>query len=262
MLDCHNLHICLGIPIPLSVQALPLSPPASFHHLGDLSSLQALRDFGREFDVPCDEIDQACNLASGPSDVIVILERPKTRTSHEYRHPFSRFVGNCNTLWAVDELIRFATCGARSIQTVTVLDAFSFKPKDRSRIPDERCHQLLAEILRAKRPKVVLRCHRDAYKDPWMKQFEFPGEEYKFVRTEVRAGADYRTIVLQSFHPSLAVNNAARRPEYRCLLIYHFVAAFAELSGVSQLHEDAEEIRQLCTKKGYSVFPYKQHYFH
>jgi hypothetical protein len=67
----------------------------------------------------------------------------------------------CRTLWAVDELIRFATDGARSIHTVTVLDAFSFKPKDENHILDERCHQLLAEILKVKRPKVVIRCHRD-----------------------------------------------------------------------------------------------------
>jgi hypothetical protein len=262
MIDNHNYHICLGIPIPLSVQALPRTPPASFHHLGDLSSLQALKDFGEEFDVPCDEIDHACNLASGPADVVVILERPKTRTSHEYGHPFPQFVVCCKTLWAVDELIRFATNGARSIHTVTVLDAFSFKPNDKSHIPDERCHQLLAEILRAKKPNVVIRCHRGEYKDPWIKQFELPGEEYKFVRTELRNGGNRRTVLLQSFHPSVAVNNPARRPEYRCLLIYHFIAAFAELSGVSQLHEDAEEIRQLCTEKGYILSPHKQHHSH
>jgi hypothetical protein len=262
MTDNHNYHICLGIPIPLSVQALPRTPPASFHHLGDLSSLQALRDFEEEFDVPCDEIDHACNLASGPADVVVILERPKTRTSHEYRHPSPQFVGCCKTLRAVDELIRFTTNGARSIHTVTVLDAFSFKPNDKSHIPDERCHQLLAEILRAKKPKVVIRCHRDEYRDPWMKQFELPSEEYKFVRTELRTGGNHRTVLLQSFHPSIAVNNASRRPEYRCLLIYHFIAAFPELSGVSQLHDDAEEIRQLCTKKGYILSPYKQHHSH
>jgi hypothetical protein len=171
-------------------------------------------------------------------------------------------VGCCKTLWAVDELIRFATNGTQSIHTMTVLDAFSFKPDDKSHIPDERCHQLLAEILRAKKPKVVIRCHRGEYKDSWMKHFELPSEEYKFVRTEFRAGGNHRTVVLQSFHPSLAVNYSARRPKYRCLLIYHFIAAFAELSGVSQLHEDAEEIRQLCTKKGYILSPYKQHHFH
>ena len=258
MADNHSNHICLGIPIPLSVQALPRTPPASFHHLGDLSSLQALKDFGKEFDVPCDEIDQACNLASGPADIVVILQRPKTRTSHNYGHPFPQFVGRCKTLQAVDELIRFATNGARSIHTVTVLDAFSFKPDNKSHIPDERCHQLLAEILRAKKPKVVLRCHRDEYNDPWMKQFELPSKEYKFVRTELRAGGNHRTVTLQSFHPSIAVNNAARRPEYRCLLIYHFLAAFAELSGVDQLPKDAEEIRQLCIEKGYILSPYKR----
>jgi hypothetical protein len=260
--DDYNYHICLGIPIPLCVQALPRTPPVSFHHLGDLRSLQILRDFGKEFNVPGDEIDHACNLASGPSDVVVILERPKKRKSHEYGLPFPQFVDRCKTLWAANELIRFATNGARSIHTVTVLDAFSFKPNEESHIPDERCHQLLAEILRAKRPKVVIRCHRDEYKDPWMKRLELPGEEYKFVRTEIQVDGNYSIVVLQPFHPSLAINNAARRPEYRCLLIYHFIAAFAELSGVSQLHEDAEEIRQLCTKKGYILSPYKQHHFH
>ena len=72
----------------------------------------------------------------------------------------------CKTLWAVNELIRFTTNGARSIYTVTVLDAFSFKPNEESHIPDERCHQLLAEILRAKRLKVVIRYYKDEYKDP------------------------------------------------------------------------------------------------
>jgi hypothetical protein len=27
MVDNHNYHICLGIPIPLSIQALPRTPP-------------------------------------------------------------------------------------------------------------------------------------------------------------------------------------------------------------------------------------------
>ena len=235
----------------MSVQALPRTPPASFHHLGDLSSIKALKDFGKEFNVPCDEIDQACNLASGPADIVIVLERPKTRTSHEYGHLFPKFVGRCKSLWAVDELIRFATNGARSIHTVTILDAFTFKPDNKSHIPDERCHQLLEDILRAKKPRVVIRYHRDGYKSAGIKRFELPSNEYKFVRTESQVSDDHKTIILQSFHPSVAVNNAARRPEFRYLLIHHFIAAFAELSGVSQFHKDAEEIRQLCMRKRY-----------
>ena len=248
MTNWHNHRICLGIPIPLSVQHLTRIPPASFHHPGDLTSLQAFRDFGKEFNVPWDEIEQACNLASGPADIVVILERPKTRTSHNYGQPFPKFVSSCETLWAVDELIRLATNGARSIHTVTVLDAFSFKPNDKSHIPDKRCHQLLADIIRAKTPKVVIRCHTGEYKEPWMKPFELPSKNYNFVRKEVPAGGRYQTTILQSFHPSVALNYAARRPQYRCLLIYHFIAAFAELSGVSLFHKEAEKIRQLCVK--------------
>ena len=262
MANISNHRICLGIPIPLSVQALARTPPASFHHPGDLTSLQALKDFGKEFDVSCDEIDQACNLASGPADIVVILMRPKTRRSHNYGQPFPQFVSCCKTLWAVDDLIRFATNGARSIHTVTVLDAFSFKPDDKSHIPDERCHQLLADIIRAKKPKVVIRCHVDGYDDPWMKQFELSSKEYKLERKEIRASGNHKIAILQSFHPSLAVHYAARRPEYRCLLIYHFIAAFAELSGVSQLHKDAEEIRQICIGKQYDLSPYKQYHFY
>lgn len=101
----------------------------------------------------------------------------------------------------MDALIQFATNGVRSIHTVTVLDAYSFKPNDESRIPDERCHQLLADILRAKKPKVVIRYHREEYKDTWMKQFELPGKEYKFLRTEFRTDGNQKTIIFQSFHP-------------------------------------------------------------
>ena len=262
MTNSHNHRICLEIPIPLSVQALPRTPPASFHHPGDLTSLQALKDFGKEFNVPYDEIDQACNLASGPADMVVILERPNTRASHDYKYPFPQFVTRCRSLWAVDELIRFATNGARSIHTVTVLDAFSFKADNKSHIPDERCHQLLTEILRLKKPKVVIRCHKGEYKDASMKRLELPSKEYKFVRKEIDAGENHKTTILQSFHPSVAVNYGAYRPEYRCLLIYHFIAAFAELSGVSQLHEDAEDIRQLCMNKRYISAPYKQYHFY
>ena len=162
----------------------------------------------------------------------------------------------------MDDLIQFATNGARSIHTVTVLDAFSFKPDDESPIPDERCHQLLADIIRAKKPKVVIRCHTDGYSDPWMEQFELPSKDYKSERKEIEASGDHKITVLQSFHPSVALNYTAGRPEYRCLLIHHFIAAFAELNGVSQLHEEVEEIRQLCIRKGYILFGFKLHYFH
>lgn len=128
-------------------------------------------------------------------------------------------MAECRTLWAVDELIRFATNGARSIRTVTVLDAFPFKPEKESNIPDERCHQLLADIIKAKKAKVIIRSHGDDYQytDLWMKQFQLPPQNnpYNFVRKEVQLDENHTTVVLQSFHPSTAVNYAAYKLQYR-----------------------------------------------
>jgi hypothetical protein len=86
--------------------------------------------------------------------MVILLERP--HESQTYHGTFGEFVKPCKTLKSVDELIRFSSKGARSIYTVTVLDAFSFKPQDSTPIPSERCHQLIEEILRLKNPNVVL----------------------------------------------------------------------------------------------------------
>jgi hypothetical protein len=244
-MDSHpKTNICLGIPLPKCIQTLPRTPPVRLPSLGDILSLKLLGNFGEEFRRPEDEIEKACNLASGPSDIMIILERPGP--SHKYGNTFQKFVDDCPTLWAVDELIQFATNRARSIHTVTVLDAFSYKPdKAATDIPDERCHQLLAQIIQIKKPMVIVRCHKDKYCNPWLKRIELPGKEYKFVRQpEVPIKEGHVATVMQTFHPSIAFNNADKRPEFRILFMYHFAAAFAEINEPSSLHTDAEEIRK------------------
>src|SRR5277367_1797682 len=109
----HHHHVCLDIPVPRCLQRLPCTPPVCFSTMGDLMALELLSDFGKEFTRSTDEIAQACNLASGPSDLIIILERPNKL--HKYGLRFQQFVDQCPTLWAVDELIRLATNGPRSI---------------------------------------------------------------------------------------------------------------------------------------------------
>jgi len=137
------------------MRELPRAPPVISADAADKEVLRLLRAFGKEFNCSEGEITQACNLASGPSDIVVILERPAP--NHNYEATFEEFVSDCKTLKAVDELIRFATNRARSIYTVSILDTFSFKTrKTWSRPSDEECNQLLSRILRIKKPKVVL----------------------------------------------------------------------------------------------------------
>lgn len=95
----------------------------------DAKALDLISEFGLQLRCPENEIKQACHLASGGSDMVVILERPRPpSTEHNYSASFDQFVKSSPTLFAVDRLIRYGSKGARSIHTVTVLDAFIFKP--------------------------------------------------------------------------------------------------------------------------------------
>ncbi|KAM7198336.1 hypothetical protein V8F33_005127 [Rhypophila sp. PSN 637] len=242
-----SLSMVMGITIPKQVRKLPQSPPMCLPSQGDMLAIEYLKDFGNRLDINEHEISQACNLASGFSDVVVILERPYAKS---YDTPFEKFVQDCNSLQALDDIIRFATKGARSIHTVTILDAFSYQPNKNKKDGDRECHQLLAEILRIKKPKVVIRCHKDSYQDEWMKRFELQVDGYRLIREDVDFGDGHKAVLIQSFHPSCAVNNAMYRPEYRALLIHHFIAAFTELHRKYELPHYVEGIRKSCLEKG------------
>jgi hypothetical protein len=159
-------------------------------------------------------------------------------------------VQDSRTLLAVDECIRFASKGARSLYSVTVLNVFSFQPEKSAMERERMVHEALTRILKAKKPKVILRCHREGYWNEWLKRIEQPGHEYQLRRKEVKITEDHTAVVLQSFHPSCAVNNADCRAECRALLMYHFVAAFSELRSEFTLPDTAEKVRKLCLKKG------------
>ncbi|KPA35189.1 hypothetical protein FLAG1_12139, partial [Fusarium langsethiae] len=227
--------LCLDIPVPRCAQKLIIEPPVCLPDVQDIKVVNLIRNFGKEFERPKDEIEQACHLASGQSDLIILLERP--HKSQTYRGTFSDFVKRCETLKRVDELIRFGSNGARSIHTVTVVDAFSFKPQDSTPIPSERCHQLIEEILKVKKPKVVLCCWKQACEQPFVAQFRSYGVGTWPFRDRVDIKG-FSTIVIRSFHPAAAVcYDRSGKACCRMLLICHFVLAFAELAGSTTIPE-------------------------
>ncbi|EWY79391.1 hypothetical protein FOYG_17439 [Fusarium oxysporum NRRL 32931] len=231
---------CLDIPVPCCVQKLIFEPPVRLPNLQDIKAVNLIRNFGNEFGRRSDEIDQACNLASGPSDMVILLERP--HKSQTYHGTFGEFVKRCKTLKSVDKLIRFSSKGARSIHTVTVLDAFSFKPEDSTPIPSERCHQLIEEILKLKKPKVVLCCWNQPCEQPFVAQFKSHGVGTWPFRHQVDIEG-FSTIAIRSFHPAAAVcYDESRKACCRMLLICHFVLAFAQLAGSAAVPEWMETI--------------------
>lgn len=234
--------ICLEVPVPGCVQELLQEPPICFPREEDGRIIDLIEKFGTGFGRPKDEIKQACNLTSGPSDLIIILERP--REGQEFHLTFDQFVRECPTLKAVDELIRFSSRGARSIHTVTVLDAFPFSPKGPDFIPAASCHQLTEEILKLKRPKVVVCCWNVLCEHPFVSQFKFHGVGTWPLHAQVEIGTECTTVI-RSFHPATAVCYRQLSPCSRSLLICHFVLAFAELTGSREHHR---WIKTVCDK--------------
>lgn len=95
------------------------SPQLCLPQQNDFQAIQILRKHGRDPGCYSHNISQASNLASRLSDIIVILERPRTEESQLPNQIFGGFLNDCDTLKAVDELIRFGSRGTRDIGTVT-----------------------------------------------------------------------------------------------------------------------------------------------
>ena len=240
---------CLGIPIPGCVRELLLEPPICFPVGEDAKLLDLIKQFSRELKRPEDEIKQACNLASSLSDLIVILERP--RAGQKYDVAFNQFVRECATLKALDELIRFGSKGARSIHTVTVLDAFSFTlNKSDSKIAP-RCHQLIEEILKLKKPRVIVCCWSGQCDNEFVSRFKSQGVGIWPLRDRAEIGTSSATLV-RSFHPSTVIHFRKRSPYSQVLLVCYFVLAFAELSASK---EHPGWIKEACYESSKLVPP-------
>lgn len=112
----------------------------------------------------------------------------------------------------MDELIRFCTKGARSIYTTTVLNAFAMEPDKDNHNLDAACHQLLAQILQLKKPKFILQCHRDGYKDEWISRFDFGASDYTFNISEIPLDEHHTALAIQSLsHKMLLIRQNADR---------------------------------------------------
>ncbi|KJK73730.1 hypothetical protein H634G_10999 [Metarhizium anisopliae BRIP 53293] len=242
----------LGIPVPGCARVLAGTTPVYPSHQGDEVVPGLIIAFGKKFNRPGHEIKYESQLSYGLSDIVILLERPYVE---DYHVNFETIVQKSPTLRAVDELIRFSSCGARSIFTVTVLNTFPMQPDKKDKSLDEACHGLVGQVLQVKRPKIILRCDQHSFSDGWMRRFNFHGPDYdlqyRLEKHEIKFDETHTATVYQSFHPSCAVNNTDCRPEYRALLIHHFLAAFWALRGHhTDLPEYVEPIRQLCLQSG------------
>ncbi|KAB8212818.1 hypothetical protein BDV33DRAFT_186083 [Aspergillus novoparasiticus] len=231
-MDVSQQTSCLGIGLPSCLRELPVSPPVCLANAQDQQVLDIISSLGLRSQRSVIEIQKACCLARGPADLVVLLERPAP--SQRYDVDFAEFVEVCPTLNAVDKLIRFATNGARSIHTVSVLDAFLFKPRPTQALPtDSDCLDTLQKSLEIKRPKVVVCCWSGECCNQYISLFRSNGVGKLDIRSQITYKEQKTTIIL-SFHPATAVCYNKLNANYRVLLAYQFTAAFLELHHPTQ----------------------------
>lgn len=196
---------CLNIPLPRCIGELVKAPPVPVSHPGDGNVLDLLIEFGRKYNRDINEIRQACDLAEGYSDLVIVLQRPAPR--HNYSVDFEKFVADCPTLDAVDKLIRYATKGTRSIETVSVFDAYSFKPGLTAAWPsDDDCHLLLEQMLKFKKPRVVMCCWNKGAatcSNEFVGQFVGGGVGNPSIRDEIDIEG-CSSVAIRCFHPATA----------------------------------------------------------
>lgn len=243
-MDDNFQMTCLGVPLPKSMRALPRAPPVVMGNPKDTEAVSILRRFGESHRIPQAEIGRACDLASGPRDVVILLDRPAK--NHLYNVTSEVFVKDSPTLKALDDMIRFATNGARSIHTVAVFDAHPFAPKGRVEDVNHRirypkyvdCEQTVRKMLLVKEPRVVICCwapnldtkSQDDTKSV-LSEFVSSGVAKPLPAiTSVFLNDGYILTRVHSFHPGTVLNHDVCSVDLRILLIHHFVIAFASLS--------------------------------
>ncbi|KAH6655923.1 hypothetical protein BKA67DRAFT_562172 [Truncatella angustata] len=252
---------CLDISVPNHIENIRCKPPYCISDDINANSINHLiQRFGQKHGRGEEEIEKACCLARGSSDIVVMLERPNGK--HEYDVSFEDFISNCPTLQAVDDLIRYSSMGARSIHTVTVLDAFPFMHELDSGTPEKRrevnvqCHELIEQILDLKKPKVVICCwqgpHDISTENVILKQLESRGIGSWPIRKKAKNG---QMTLIRSFHPAASVCYRTSSYWTRLLLICHFVVAFAEL-GMPLRHPSW--LQDICNKSKEEINNKKQ----
>lgn len=86
--------------------------------------LQTLVDLGERWQVSDHALENALSLASGYSDLVVVLTEPCDRAEHV---PYQEMFDNTPTLRRVDEALRFAFHGHRSVENTIILDVQPFR---------------------------------------------------------------------------------------------------------------------------------------
>jgi hypothetical protein len=126
--------------------------------------LSRIRDYSRQFKLGCYTLNNAEFLATGFHDLICILTAPTNKAD---TLPFEPMVAASRTLCYLDDALKWATQGQRSIRNTIVLDSQILRSAHfrQSELPREAQHRngqgfrVIQDICNLLEPRVVLVCN-------------------------------------------------------------------------------------------------------
>jgi hypothetical protein len=234
--DFSQRHVCLGLPLPKCMCDMIATCPKPCLSTNDIVVHSIIERFGRSHHLADAEIEKCWQLASGDDDMVILLKRPAN--NHDYSSTFADFISQSPVLKVVGELIELASGGSRHISNVCIIDALSFKPKGRvthtQEFSDSNCFDLAAQIIKLKKPRVVLGCCSGIDPEHWLASFGAGPVGQQPQHQTVNIG-DHVCMVLPSFHPGHCINHVPWHAKSRILLIHHFILAFSLSRGLHGL---------------------------
>jgi hypothetical protein len=97
--------ICLDIPHPPWLMQLGRAPPVVLSTGTDAAAIKLIEDQGKRLGRSRQEIQHACDLATGPRDIVIVLERPAS--DHNYMLEFGEFVGKLSSAQSAQRAYSF-----------------------------------------------------------------------------------------------------------------------------------------------------------
>ncbi|KAJ5106865.1 hypothetical protein N7456_003540 [Penicillium angulare] len=198
--------------------------------------IQLLHSFGSSLEV--DESDYPiCDLSFGlemarpelKGGVLIVLERP--HSGQENQNGFMEGKNTCRTINAVSDLISAVNNAKLGFEDVSLFDAIPFLDEtvagnDHRDIIDE-AQNVFADMTRAKDPNIILCCFKTESQTSFVKKLQSRGVGRSFYPNNPKLTEfSLSSILVNTFHPSYAINHYPISSCFKQLLILEFTKAF------------------------------------
>ncbi|KAI1295948.1 hypothetical protein F5Y03DRAFT_300452 [Xylaria venustula] len=263
--------ICLDVAVDHRLKRL-CKPTWSEDYLEPSTHLSVLQRYGRSLGCGTDELKVTSQLA-GPAisgGILVTLQQP--RDNHPFKDGLRSVIEDCESLTALDELFKAASCGMLNVKEhVSLVDLLPFNPEQPNTIPSDELQDAFEAArltICAARPAVVLCAGKIwlPYEDRNLRRgaanqqkSDVKGELWKLESAGVGQADRFDTVRLRGsgreqvkmskvngFHPSYAVNYHPEHTNLKQLLLLNVVKTCGTYRGDWEERRWMDSLRAEC----------------